>query len=419
MANLVSWVYRAGMDMTNDNPRRALVVGLGISGIATAVRLRSIGWQPVLIEKAPARRSSGYFVGVFGAGKAAAARMGILDGMVNRTPPNAVTYYIDRAGHRDSGLGFLDLPGTPRMLLRGDIEQAAFAALPEDVEIRYSTVPSRIEQDARGVEVMLANTATGTETVERFDLVVGADGMRSTVRRLSFGPAEDYLHRMNHMIAAFELRRQVDGFGDAEGVRLVEPGRSMWVFPFLDHAPTVLLAYHTDDVDAEFRQPRIERIRAVYGPEPLGKTLGEVLAELESADEVLFDSVEQVKMSSWHNGRVVLVGDSAWCTTLYAGMGASLALAGADLLGTMLQRHPHDLQGALAGWEQRLRPYVDYCQHLAEVQRPFFTPSHRCHIAQRKMVERVRRLPLAGRLLTHLQSNGRAQRMKDMDVAAA
>ncbi|MFE1589282.1 hypothetical protein [Streptomyces sp. NPDC059402] len=44
-------------------------------------------------------------------------------------------------------------------------------------------------------------------------------------------------------------------------------------------------------------------------------------------------------MDTWHTDRVVLLGDAAWCLTLYSGMGASTAMAGADLLGTLLQRN--------------------------------------------------------------------------------
>ncbi|MEU8916433.1 hypothetical protein [Streptomyces nigrescens] len=76
-----------------------------------------------------------------------------------------------------------------------------------------------------------------------------------------------------------------------------------------------------------------------------------------------FGPHEQVHMDRWHRGRVVLVGDSAWCVTLYAGMGASAGLAGADLLGTMLDSHPDNVGRALAKWENALRPYVEHYQH--------------------------------------------------------
>lgn len=64
----------------------------------------------------------------------------------------------------------------------------------------------------------------------------------------------------------------------------------MWVWAFADRDPTILLSYRTDDVDAEFTESPVERIRAVYGTEPMGSVLGDVVAAMESADDLLFDS---------------------------------------------------------------------------------------------------------------------------------
>jgi 2-polyprenyl-6-methoxyphenol hydroxylase-like FAD-dependent oxidoreductase len=124
-------------------------------------------------------------------------------------------------------------------------------------------------------------------------------------------------------------------------------------------------------------------------------------------------------MDSWHKGRVVLVGDSAWCATIYAGMGASLGLAGAELLGTMLQRHPEDIESALTRWERRLRPLTGYCQHLAHVQVPLFVAAKQRDITRFKLMQRAMRLPAAGPVLKYVQENGKSQRMKDTDIAAA
>ncbi|WP_346281179.1 FAD-dependent monooxygenase [Pseudonocardia sp.] len=401
---------------TNHSGRRALVVGLGISGMATAVRLRQIGWDPVVIEKAPGRRSGGYFVAVFGAGRASAERLGILDKMPDRAPGGA-HFEIDRLGNRRRAVGFGDGEGGPRRMLRGDVERALFDALPQDVEIRYSTVPKRIAQDADGVEVTLLNTAEATSTAERFDLVVGADGLHSTVRALAFGPPERYLHPLDHTVAAFQLSRQVSGLDPDDTVSMVEPGRAMWVFSFAGRLPTVLLTHRTTDVDVEVRRTPAEGFRAAFGPEPTGKILGQVLTELENADQVVFDSVEQVRMDHWHNGRVVLVGDSAWCVTLYSGMGVSAGLAGAELLGTMLQRHSNDIGQALSDWERRLRPFIKYHQRTGLSQRVFFNPANWREITQRKMLTRGMRYPVVGRLVRRLRLKG--ARMKELDIAAA
>lgn len=404
------------MDLNEDEARRVLVVGLGISGIATALRLHSIGWTPVIVEKAPARRDGGYFIGLFGAGRISAERLGVLDGVHDRTPPGA-HFDIDRAGNRRSGLGFKDLPGVPWLMLRGDVERAAFDKLSPEIEIRYSTVPTKIEQDADGVDVTLTGVTDDTSAIERFDLVVGADGLRSTVRALAFGPHEKYLHRMNYMIAAFEFPGTPGDLDKGDGATLLERGRSMWILPFSDHNPTMLLSYRTDDVDAEFAESPAERIRATFGPEPLGHTLGDAVAAVESADELIFDSVEQVHLDSWHRGRVVLVGDAAWCPTLYSGMGASAGLCGAELLGTMIATYPDDLPRAFTEWERKLRPYMNLYQKIGVQQRTFFTPHTRFHTALRRAILFLNSRRVVGAPLRWWTVNNKAARMKEADIA--
>ncbi|MER6945907.1 hypothetical protein ABT294_17930 [Nonomuraea sp. NPDC000554] len=161
----------------------------------------------------------------------------------------------------------------------------------------------RSTQDDTVAEATLHDTASGTVVTERFDLVVGADGLRSTVRSLSFGPQE-YLHPLNYMIAVTLLDEPIEGFGLHEGLILAEPGRSAWTFPFRNHPPSLLFSYRTGDIDAEFARPPIESIRAAFGPQPAGPLLE--------------------------------------------------SLAGGELLGTMLRRRPDDLPGALRAWEARM-----------------------------------------------------------------
>ncbi|MFJ5987106.1 FAD-dependent monooxygenase [Lentzea sp. NPDC092896] len=401
--------------MSSSSTKRALVVGLGISGIATAIRLRQIGWEPVVVERAPSRRSGGYFVAVFGAGQAAARRLGFLDAIPDRSARANVTFTIDREGERKPGLGFGSIPGSPRLMLRGDVEQAAFATLPADVEIRYGTQPVRIEQDGSGVDVTL--THDGATTTERFDLVVGADGLRSSVRRLVFGPHDDHLHRLGYMISAFTLSQPLDGLDPQHGFTFFEPNRAMWLFPFEDQPHSVLFSYRTDDVDGEFIGRPVDRIRDAFGPEQAGPVLGPAMDALERADTFLFDAVEQARLNVWSRGRVVLLGDSAWCVSLYASMGVSAGLAGADLLGSMLQRHRDDVRPALRAWEAQLRPHITRYQEAGLDQRSFFTPDSERQIALRPVIARGIQLPVIGDAVHFLRRNSKATKERDVDIA--
>ncbi|MET8003586.1 hypothetical protein [Nonomuraea glycinis] len=160
------------------------------------------------------------------------------------------------------------------------------------------------------------------------------------------------------MAGATLLDAPITGFSPHEGLILAEPGRSALTFPFADHPPSLLFSYRTGDVGAEFGRPAIESIRAAFGPRPSGPLLEELFQRFEQSPEAVFDAVYQVRMPRWHRGRVVLVGDAAWCLSLYAGMGASSAIAGGELLGTMLHRHPGDVPAALRNWEARMRPFI-------------------------------------------------------------
>ena len=105
---------------------RALVVGMGIAGLAAALRLHDIGWETVVVERARERRSSGYALGLFGTGRAAAARLGVLEAMGGIHPGRATMYDVERSGRRRPGLSLGDGPEAPSLVMRGDAEAALF-----------------------------------------------------------------------------------------------------------------------------------------------------------------------------------------------------------------------------------------------------------------------------------------------------
>lgn len=358
---------------------------MGVTGLATAGRLHAAGWDAVLIERSADRRRGGYFICLFEAGRYAADRLGILPFMHDRNPRGR-TFLTNRRARSQRGLGLKDLPGSPWMLLRSDVEDAAFAALDPDVEVRYSTVPVSIDPHADAVDVRLRDTSTGDESTERFDLVVGADGIRSTVRRLVFGPDEDFLRPFGYMIFAFQYEGLPRGMRPHQSMTLVEPDRAVWGFGFEDHDPTMMLSFRTDDTAAERGAVPSERLREVFGDAPLGDTLTDVLSAAAHATTPLWDSVEQVHMPSWHRGRVVLAGDAAWCVTLFAGMGVTAGLIGADLLGAALERRPDDVERALDEWEEALRPAIADYQQIGVDQQTLFVPENRRQIVLRHVI---------------------------------
>jgi 2-polyprenyl-6-methoxyphenol hydroxylase-like FAD-dependent oxidoreductase len=115
---------------------------------------------------------------------------------------------------------------------------------------------------------------------------------------------------------------------------------------------------------------------------------------------------------------VVLVGDAAWCSTLIAGMGVSTGLAGAELLGTLLQRYPDDLDRALNTWEARLRPFLDYYQALARRRLGTLAPANQWQVKVNRGLSIAFGLPLVRPLLKRLAAAGKEARMRSADIAA-
>lgn len=373
------------------------------------------GWSPTIIEKAPDRRRGGYFVGVFASGRRTAERLGILQHMTNRVAVPSINYEGDRHGKRHLGISFSSVPGGPWMTVRGDVEEACYEALDPDVPVLFSTAPTAIEAVGDKVRVQLQNSTTSERTEQVFDLVIGADGLRSSVREMVFGPHKDILHRLDAMLVAYELRSEIAGIPRGVGYIIAEVGRTFAVFPFKDRPPTVLWSYRTKDVDAEFKQEPIERLRQVYGPEPLGPIMEKALEELSTTPQYVFDSVEQPVLDSWRNGRVVLVGDAAWCPTLYSGLGISAAFAGGELLAHELKNDPDNVERALQSWETKFRPYAEYYQKMGRDHQFVHAPADEKELRRRNRLHRLRTSPLIGRVSSFLLSRSNALKMRNHD----
>lgn len=105
-------------------------------------------------------------------------------------------------------------------MLRGDIEDATFKALPNDIEIRYNTVPNDIWQTASEARVTTENLENDEKSTESYDLIIGAGGVRSQVRELAFGSHEQYIEELGYMICAFKLPETPPCLNPGQGVIL-------------------------------------------------------------------------------------------------------------------------------------------------------------------------------------------------------
>jgi 2-polyprenyl-6-methoxyphenol hydroxylase-like FAD-dependent oxidoreductase len=277
-------------------------------------------------------------------------------------------------------------------LMRGDIEDVLYRAVAADVEIRFGTTATAVRAEPAAVTVELDDGST-----VRADLLVGADGLHSATRAATFGPERDFRLDLDHMVGVFTLDRLPSGVTPGATETLTEAGRTLAVIATGDRRPTAFFGYRCADPAAELAAGPTAALPAAY--ERMGWVAPQVLEQLAGADEVYFDSISQIVLPSWHRGRVAILGDAAWCVTLFAGFGASLAVAGADALGTALERHGDDVDAALAEWEAGLRPYAERKQQLGRQVRGLYAPADRTRLFLRDLPLRLAALPPVGRLL--------------------
>jgi 2-polyprenyl-6-methoxyphenol hydroxylase-like FAD-dependent oxidoreductase len=317
-----------------------LVVGAGIAGLATALRLRRSGWRVLLVERAPALRGGGYMIGFSGIGFTAVQRWGLLPALYELQPRPVDLVYVDATGRERARLPVAAqqaMVGDDMLsLLRGDLESTLHAALVDgpgpQVEIRFATTVTAVAQDPEAVTVTLSDAAQ-----ERVDLLVGADGLHSTVRELVFGPESAFRVDFGHAVATLLLDRTPAVIGTGRTVSMNLVGRGVGVYGTHTGRSAGFFAFASTDLDADLAAGPRATLRRVYGD--LGWAVPELLNQVEASDSIYFDRISQIVLDRWSEGRVVLIGDAAWCVSLFAGYGSSLAVGGAALLGDLIDAH--------------------------------------------------------------------------------
>lgn len=343
--------------------RRALISGASIAGPVLAFWLAEAGWHVTVVERADRLRTSGYPVDVRGAAVDVARRMGLYEQVTAQRYRHVPVDLLSPNGHRLCTLDYGTLLGSSSSgdveLTRGALSEIFYRATADRVAHVFGESITALRQTDTTVEVTFERRRP-----ETFDVVIGADGIHSNVRALTFGAEERYLRHLGPYAAVWDLPN--DAFEPGTGYFYSHPGRTVLVERQSDGAPARAFAAFVHPAPGTVDRHDTESIASVLRDafaEDRWRT-AEVIETVVDADDVYFDTVSQVRMDRWSSGRVALVGDAAYAPAFLSGQGTSIAIAGAYVLASELVAHDRPYEAYVA-YEDRLRDYVTKNQDLA------------------------------------------------------
>ncbi|WP_067827248.1 FAD-dependent monooxygenase [Nocardia inohanensis] len=361
-----------------------LISGAGIGGSTLAYWLGRNGFDVTVVERAAGQRSSGNPIDVRGAAWRVVEEMGVLPELrAAATHVDRLTF-VDAAGRRKASMRTAGGRGAASgevELARAELAAILLESAEGQARMFWGDSISGLEQDESGVDVTFEHAAPA-----RFDYVVGADGLHSTVRRLVFGAERDFVRHMGMYVATLPVDRTFGG--DREVVMYNEPGRSVSVHP-AGGKPLAAFMFRAAAVpDYDYRDTAQHKRLVLDAFDGRTGIFGDLLDQVRAAGDLYFDSVSRVSLPRWTAGRVTLLGDAGSSLSLF-GDGSSLAIAGAHTLAAELTRTPGDPGAALYRYEQRQRELSKPALRGFRTAGALIVPASRVAIALRDTAIRV------------------------------
>jgi len=373
-------------------PQSILIVGCGCAGptLATFLLLAPESNPTKLphitiVERTPALLSAGQNIDVRGTGMEIIRKLGLEDKVRSSTTGEEGVLIVDdsneawavnaadKTGKVQTGTSDCEiLRGTLAAILYQRSQQVSDDVRRQGgrgIEYIFGDSIDALEQQGDTVNVRFANSGER----RNFDIVVGADGLQSRTRRLAFGTEDDKdrLKPLNAYAAFFSMS--------------AAPSDSLWrrwwhgpnrrsamIRPSGDSCKSTALMIVVSDVDQRLKDVAGHGDKVTEQQKALLREYfdhGEwecdrLCREMDQAEDFYYDMVAQVKLVTWHKGRVVLLGDAGYCASPFSGMGTTLALNGAyNLAGALVQSH-NDVDAAFQAYENSMRPLVEKAQKL-------------------------------------------------------
>jgi 2-polyprenyl-6-methoxyphenol hydroxylase-like FAD-dependent oxidoreductase len=344
---------------------KILISGASIAGPVLAYWLKRYGFEPTVVERSPAlRKAGGHSVDLFRPAMDVSERMGVVDKILSKkTGTERLT--LLREGVEQSV--DLDVARLVRVLsdrhveiMRDDLSEIYYVATRDDVEYVFGDSIASLAEDNGGVDVTFERSAP-----RRFDLVIGADGLHSNVRRLVFGEERQYAKFIGAYLAVISLPNYLAMKDHMIAIGGVDRLVAYYSAQHMDDARALFLFRSPQELDVHHRD--VVRQKELLGTAfaAMSWEVPRLLREVEQAEAFYFDSITQLRMDTWSRGRISLAGDAGYCPGPAVGGSTSLAVVGAYVLAGELAAAGGDHVRAFAAYERELGEYVRRSRQFA------------------------------------------------------
>ncbi|RGP81145.1 FAD binding domain [Fusarium longipes] len=363
---------------------KIIISGAGMAGLALAFWL-SPHHDVTIIERHPDLRSTGLQVDLRGHGIEVLKRMGLETAFRDISVTEEGLQFVNSNGKvvayfptNRTGKGLQSFT-TDFEIMRGDFIKLLYENIKDRVRFVFGTTIDKFEQLDDGVKVWLSN---GQEN--RYHLLVGADGQWSRTRRQMLGNGvKDPIHFLGVYAGYFTVPRHIKDGEAYIGTAYIAPGKRMLFSR--RHSSDRVQVYLVGTADSEkvmaARQDGVEQEKAILSDmfRSAGWRSEELVTELQESSDFYCEHMCVVRLDHWAKGRVVLVGDAAYCPTATTGMGTTSSLVGAYVLAGEIRDHIGRLDNtneaitkALNSYEKRFRPFMDTVQDGIEKDKTYW-----------------------------------------------
>jgi 2-polyprenyl-6-methoxyphenol hydroxylase-like FAD-dependent oxidoreductase len=345
--------------MIEQKNSKILISGAGTAGLLVAYWLQKYGFTPTIVESAPALRTGGYKIDIRGEALKVLHRTGIYDAVVAENTDMQEALFVDKNGkviHKMSGNAFGHRIDDDQEIMRGTLNQILIQQIPQ-VEIIFGDTIEAVTHQTDCIEVTFKKNGQ-----RNFDLLIGADGLHSNVRKLMFGDESKFLKDLGIYLCVFSVPNYLNL--DRVEIEYTELGRvaGIWSSRGDKNAKAYFAFANSKQMKVNNTTAQQELVHTIFST--IGGEIPKLLNLMPKADDFYFDTAAQIHMECWFSNRTILLGDAAYCASPMSGQGTSLALIGAYVLAGELALAKGNHKLAFERFNQIMRPYVSANQEL-------------------------------------------------------